>query len=191
MRIETLWKYNETGRHYHTLQHICNMMDIAKAYDLKLTLAQKIAIAHHDTVYCFGKTGNEEMSAVSMYLEEKGNYSEKVLNTAYKIILSTARHEPQCKEANDVIDLDLFGLSNNPGYWSTLEKVRNEYSNHISQEQWNKGRAEWLNHMLDKKQIYHGFWKGSKHDKFAKTLMRSELDRMKDLRGAPLLLLMW
>ena len=173
MNIETLWKYNEDGRHYHALSHIATMMKLVKEHGLKLNIAQKIAIAHHDTVYCFGREDNEDRSATRMFTEEYGKYSDKTINTAYKIILSTAKHVPMCKDACDVIDLDLFGLSDEKTYWTMAGDVGDEYIPKVGLERWNQGRSQWLQHMLDKKQIYHGFWKG--HDEDAKILMRCEL----------------
>jgi predicted metal-dependent HD superfamily phosphohydrolase len=180
MRIETLWKYSEEGRVYHSLEHIATMMRLAVSHKLKLNDAQKIAIVHHDTVYRFNRDDNEDMSARLMYLEEKGNYPDKVLNTAYKIILSTARHEPLCKDACDVIDLDLCGLSCKHSYQHMLQQVRAEYTRVIGLDGWIAGRRKWLTHMIGKKKIYHGFWKSKAHDETVKNLMREELKSLSE-----------
>jgi predicted metal-dependent HD superfamily phosphohydrolase len=176
MRIETLWKYNEEPRNYHTLYHIARMMELVRLHNLKLTIAQKIAIAHHDTVYRFGRDDNEDMAARNMYFEEKGSYAPATLNMAYKIILSTQRHEPLVKQACDVIDLDLFGLWHSNTYGDTLIKVRDEYMmSGLSLDDWVQARKKWLGFMMGKKQIFYGFWKSQKHDDQARKNMAGEM----------------
>lgn len=177
MRIETLNRYNDPGRYYHTLEHINRMFEIAYIYSLNLTKAQKIAIYHHDSVYVIGAKDNESRSAEIMRLEESLFYCSKTVDTAYKIILSTARHEPLCEAAKDVIDLDLWGLSaSQEEYKSYTYAVYREHAPFLKFSEWEAGRGSWLESMLSRKQIYHGFLKGS--DENARNNMRRELKKL-------------
>lgn len=141
-----------------------------------------MAIVWHDVVYNFGKDGNEEKSAELMMKEEGAvgcSVREAVkrltiMDTARLIILSTKDHVPLHKQARDVIDLDLYNLSDTALYVETGKKVAEEYS-HLSREDWRNGRIKWLVHMLKKPQIYYGFMRPAEKD--ARENLLYELNR--------------
>jgi predicted metal-dependent HD superfamily phosphohydrolase len=163
MRIDSVLQYMERGRSYHTFQHISDMFRTAYEHRISLTRAQKIAIVYHDAVYKPGRKDNEEKSVACMYRDEWGVEKEEHLEIAEKIILSTRHHFPLHRQARDVIDLDLYNLTDFWRYLDTYEKVKEEYSK-LDEDKWIKGRVAWLKEFLKRDQIYWGFLKGCDSD---------------------------
>ena len=149
--------YQVPGRHYHTVEHITGMFEVANSHGIKLTNAQSLAIAFHDAIYIPGYKNNEDASIALMrtvVTPKKFStwFTQDDIDTAASIIRSTIQHRPLVEEAEVIIDLDLVGLASN--YEVNGRKVRLEFS-HLTDEEYKQGRIMFLRHMLSKIELFY------------------------------------
>jgi predicted metal-dependent HD superfamily phosphohydrolase len=155
---QSIWKvieakYSEPVRAYHTLEHICDLIDIATPYVSKITdfNAVQLAIFFHDIIYDPTSSLNEDESAelfvdvMSKYLDE--NLVKKV--TSY--ILATKSHHPPNLDDRDLcffLDFDMSILGRGRDEYSLYtNKIRREYK-HVDEISFNKGRSAFLRKIL-------------------------------------------
>jgi predicted metal-dependent HD superfamily phosphohydrolase len=117
---ETLKRYEEAGRHYHSLRHLATIVATAKAHEICLSPAQALAVLFHDAIYQVGapRGQNELQSAELLKTQTAGFVDEAVVAIASQIVLDTAIHYPSQDASFVVLDLDLIGLAD------TIENVR-------------------------------------------------------------------
>jgi predicted metal-dependent HD superfamily phosphohydrolase len=145
------------GRYYHTVRHINYMINHVK--DFKLTKKEQakleLAIWFHDIVYDAQKTDNEKNSGIKLvHFGESIGIRLKDINEMTDLILDTKHNiTPTTKLGKIICDLDLREFVSDRQKLNTPE-VRKEYS-HLSDEEFNKGRVEFLKTMLKKTHIYH------------------------------------
>ena len=168
--------YNEPHRHYHNFSHIAMMYDWAREYKIKLSEEQRLAILFHDVHYSVDKkkntfmgkyVSNEELSADIAQEWCKYCFEEDFVKRVYQIIRDTEIHIPTIPESNDVLDLDLLGLSFSCIYKDVGDKIRQEYK-HFSNKEFNKGRSDWIESMLKRESIYTGFFASGDYEKNAR-----------------------
>jgi len=149
--------YTAETRHYHNLKHIEYMLDHVK--DFKLTDTEKIkleiAIWFHDLIYDASRSNNEALSAITVttFCQTAG-LDDLSQGEIVDLILMTKPDLPARTELQKILcDLDLRGFAED---WQPENgaKIRLEYS-HLSDEEFNKGRKEFLKTMLNKKFIYY------------------------------------
>jgi predicted metal-dependent HD superfamily phosphohydrolase len=151
---DTLMPTND--RMYHNIYHITNMFVTAKIYGIKLTSEEIWAIWFHDVVYIPDHTKNEELSG-DMAIYYASRYSdlnmEKIM-LIKDLIMTTKTHYPVMGLPTHIIDLDLatLGLSWE-SYMENNAKIRSEY-NHLSDDQWKKGRTKFIKSFLNRTCIY-------------------------------------
>ncbi len=152
--------YGESGRHYHNLAHIEQVLATIEelkplAHDLA---AIQLAAWFHDIIYNTRTPDNEVQSAV---------HAESVLTNLYipvetihkvnQLILATAKHlNPTGDPDTDILldaDLSIFG-SDKAEYQRYTEAIRKEYS-HVPEENYRVGRIKVLSRFLERPQIYH------------------------------------
>lgn len=96
---DIVYKYSETHRYYHNLDHILDM--IKSAYEKKiLTNSLLLAIIFHDIIYNPKRKNNEELSAELFYQYIKDDEIKQA-------ILDTKTHKPTNELARQLIELDL------------------------------------------------------------------------------------
>jgi predicted metal-dependent HD superfamily phosphohydrolase len=119
---ETLERYEEAGRHYHSLRHLATIVATAKAHGICLSPAQALAVLFHDAIYQVGspRGQNELQSAELLKTVAAGYVDEAVIVIASQIVLDTAIHYPSQDASFVVLDLDLIGLAD------TIENVRDD-----------------------------------------------------------------
>ena len=176
--------YNEPHRHYHNLSHIARMYDSAKEYKIELSDEQSLAILFHDVYYETDKKklifngkyiSNEELSAdMACCWCEYNHYGQEFARKVYQIVRDTEKHIPNIPESNDVLDLDLLGLAFPETYKIQGDKIRLEYS-HFTDDEFNKGRAEWLKSMLEKEFIFTGFFANGDYEVNARENLLEDL----------------
>lgn len=64
---ETLKRYEEAGRHYHSLGHLAMIVANAEAHGIQLSQAQCLAVLFHDAVYLPGaQRGQNEVDSAEL-----------------------------------------------------------------------------------------------------------------------------
>lgn len=146
-------KYSEPVRAYHTLEHICDLINIAASYRSKMIdfNAVQLAIFFHDIIYDPTSSLNEDESAgfflnvMPKYIEE--NLVKKV--TSY--ILATKNHHPPNLDDRDLcffLDFDMSILGRERDEYSLYtKKIRREYK-HVDEISFNRGRSAFLRNIL-------------------------------------------
>jgi predicted metal-dependent HD superfamily phosphohydrolase len=176
MLVELARAYSEPHRAYHVLTHPAEMIELGnKIFDGGLSDEQIMAIWYHDYVYVAGSKTNE-LDSAQVFMQHYKEYPTLNLTLVATIILDTKDHFPTIPESEQVIDLDLIGLSDVllRGYWQNAINVRKEYSA-FTDEEWREGRMKFLQKMLDRKQIYYTDFVKS-FESQARDNMKSELN---------------
>jgi predicted metal-dependent HD superfamily phosphohydrolase len=150
-------RYAETGRFYHTLNHIGAMLDIVEslsslAWNLN---AVKLAVWLHDVIYDSRASENEARSA---------EYAEKLCDTisiqeghvVASLILKTKTHDAgDDPDAQILVDADLAILAaSESGYRAYADQIRQEYA-WVPESDYRVGRRQVLERFLKRPRIYH------------------------------------
>lgn len=152
--------YSASGRYYHTLQHLIEMLDIIEknchlaSFDWRKR-ALKTAVIWHDAVYNPLAKDNEEKS-VELYLEYAKQYQVSPEESRFvtALILATKSHEGEDPMHNLFIDADLSILAAKSERFNEYERqIRAEYSM-VPDALYNKGRAEFIEGMLQRPTIF-------------------------------------
>ncbi|CAN5321907.1 hypothetical protein BH09BAC1_BH09BAC1_21560 [soil metagenome] len=153
--------YISSGRHYHNLDHIENLLAFIDQYEAQLfdPDALRLAIWFHDAVYNVFKSNNEVQSAelAAKALTELG-ISQEVIDKVHRYIVATDHRIPIAQEDTDLaflVDIDLSILAIElEDYKTYTEQIRREYRvfpNFI----YHRGRRKVLQGLLNKTAIYH------------------------------------
>ena len=153
-----LASYAEPQRHYHTLQHLSECLDL---FDQVAHLARRpgeaaLALWFHDVVYIPQGHDNEARSAAwaGEALQAAGA-DEAVIARTQALIMATAHHQAQEQgDARLVIDVDLAILGAEPARFAEYEEqVRAEYAS-VPVELYRQKRGELLTRFLERPAIY-------------------------------------
>jgi len=125
--------YAEPARHYHTLQHLDECLDL---FERVAHLAARpgeaaLALWFHDAVYVPLAKDNEARSADwAIEALRAAGASETVTERIAALITATAHHEaPSGSDARLVIDIDLAILGSAPARFAEYEQqIRSEYA---------------------------------------------------------------
>lgn len=181
---EKLWaeiekKYSVKRRHYHTLQHLTNLITELESIKKELVNWDSVlfSVYYHDVIYNTLKKDNEEKSAI---LAEKRLLELKVDNLIItkvkEQILATKSHliSPD-NDTNLFTDADLSILGKD---WHTYH----EYCNQIRKEyfiypdiMYKAGREKVLQHFLKMEKIYKTNLFFEKYETQAKKNIEQEL----------------
>ena len=153
--------YQSTGRYYHDLSHIENMLSTVEIDKIKFDDLDSVffAIWFHDIIYNVKRSDNEEKSAdlAEMFLN-KINYDFRKINKIRQMIIKTKNH--QVDEKNDnfdtklFLDLDLLILGEDSDvYQRYAENIRKEYSI-VPDQIYFAERAKILDHFLKQRKIF-------------------------------------
>lgn len=149
--------YTESQRHYHTLQHIVECLNLfhqVKAY-LDDPTAVELAIWFHDVVYNPQAIDNEVQSAELMLKRCQNTFKQAVVEKAYQWIIATQKHQPsQEDDLNYLLDIDLAILGSSEARFLQYEQqIRLEYA-WVEQELYQVKRAEVLQHFYLMQPLY-------------------------------------
>jgi len=145
------------NRYYHTLKHINSVLNAIQ--DFKLSPEERVkiewAIWFHDYIYDVKSTNNEQKSAeqfkiITGYIRMEKEVIEEI---AKLIIITKHDKEPETKLEKIICDGDLKELAS-LNHLKNVKNIRLEYS-FLNDEEWKKGRKEFLEFMLNKKYIFH------------------------------------
>ena len=182
--IEELWteiekNYSSKKRHYHTLQHIENVLvqltEVKEEIQNWDTLL--FTLYYHDIIYNALKSDNEERSAALAEIRLRQiSISEKTIEQCTKQILATKSHSKSTDSDTDYFtdaDLSIIGQP-----WETYslyyKNVRKEYSI-FPDLVFNPGRKKVLNHFLTMDRIFKTDYFYNKLELQAKQNMKKEI----------------
>lgn len=155
---EINWFYNHKNLHYHTLQHLSDML--IELLNVKIFIkdwnAVVFALFYHDCVYNTANFDNEEQSAKIAYQRlSEINVPQEILSKVNELILATKYHRKnQDQDINYFIDADLSILGQSTAKYSVYSKnIRKEYEQ-FPTEIYNHGRKNVLKKFITQDQIY-------------------------------------
>lgn len=144
-------RYGEEHRHYHTLRHLEEMLDLLPHAD-ETVLA---AVWFHDAVY--GGSSNEEQSAIlARQALTELLFPPEMIGMVERLILATRTHDPSQVDPrfHPFLDADLAILGSAPErYREYTEQVRREYE-HVPEALFRGARAAILDRLLERPRIY-------------------------------------
>lgn len=148
--------YNLPERHYHSLEHIRQMLtllDEIKA-DCSDLPALQLAVFYHDIVYDAQRKDNEEQST-AIAMKRLTELGFKRLEKVTALILATQKHErSEDSDTNYLLDIDLSILGAEwMRYQAYARQVREEYRIYPD-EVYNPGRIQVLQHFLSTARIF-------------------------------------
>jgi predicted metal-dependent HD superfamily phosphohydrolase len=150
--------YAETGRAYHTAEHI---RDCLAELDLTRSLAQhpdevEAALWFHDAVYLPGASDNEEQSAeLARTALSRGASPVEVTSRIAALVLAT-RHMtlPTTSDEQLICDIDLSVLGRQPAEFDDFERrIRQEYA-WVPEPVYRRERTAMLSGFLRRHSIY-------------------------------------
>ena len=174
--------YSSKKRHYHTLEHLNNLLYQLTAVKSEIKNWETIlfTLFYHDIIYNSLKSNNEEKSAE---LAEKRMkqipVSKDKIELCKKQILATKSHiKSTDSDTNYFTDADLSVLGQN---WETYllycKNVRKEYSIYPTLV-YNPGRKKVLNHFLSMDRIFKTDFFYNKFELQAKQNLQQEIESL-------------
>lgn len=142
-------RYSEPHRHYHTLRHIEEMLDLLPHADETV----RMAVWFHDAIY--GGEQNEERSA-ELARQALAELRFPSIDVVEQLILATKTHEPSEVDPrfHPFLDADLAILGSAPArYDEYAAQIRREYA-YVPEEMFRSGRAAVLRTFLARPAIY-------------------------------------
>lgn len=154
--------YSEPHRHYHTLEHIAEMLKISGRLAKHATnpAAVQLAIWLHDIVYDPKRRDNEEQSATLATVElAKLGLDRSLVETVATLIRSTehlglSTNAMINPDTDVILDADLAILASGEArYRRYVEGIRAEYQ-HVPEPEFRNGRIEVLKQFLARPRLY-------------------------------------
>jgi predicted metal-dependent HD superfamily phosphohydrolase len=165
-------RYCEPHRHYHTLEHIADML--FRGRELALDDEQMFAIWYHDAIYDPRSATNEEDSAVlaTDSLRSIG-WDEASTGRVARMVLDTKRHSPTIPGSEMVIDLDLSSIASDwPIYERNRENIRREYD-WVPEAEFLAGTRGFLEAFLGRDRIFSTEWGAGLEAKARQNMQRA------------------
>ena len=180
--IEIEKNYSSKKRHYHTLQHLDNLL--SQLTDVKSEIQNwetiLFTLFYHDIIYNSTKSDNEEKSAeLAENRMKQVSISKDKIELCRKQILATKSHiKSTDSDTNYFTDADLSVLGQN---WDTYllyyKNVRKEYSIYPALV-YNFGRKKVLNHFLSMDRIFKTDFFYNKFEAQAKQNLKQEIESL-------------
>lgn len=167
-----IMRYEEDHRFYHTPEHIYGMLyDLETEFKYPVGVANEVrshdalflAAFYHDCIYDPTATGgaNEKASAKIAYDDILTlEFSSGVAQSVADLIMVTWKHEPCTPEEILLVDADFGIFKESPALYNRYAAdIRKEYK-HVNDENYAKGRGDFLRSLLSKEHIFHneGLW---------------------------------
>ena len=175
--------YGSPGRHYHTLDHVDEVLERFETcrHQLRQAMEVYVAVLFHDAVYEVGRPDNEARSA-ELARSEAHRWFDVDLDRVAELILLTAahgRHEGADPDAALFLDCDMAILgSESDHYGRYAEGVRREWETLIPPQDYIRGRAAFLRSILKTDRIYLSEFWGSRLEASARANIAAELQRL-------------
>lgn len=161
--VNKLWQeikssYTAPGRHYHNLDHLEYMLNLAEVHKDQIqdidTL--RFAIFYHDIVYVPGSANNEQKSAELARLRlDALRVPTAMVNRCCEQILATRKHEPtKDNDTRYLLDFDLAILGDDlREFEDYTQKIKREFSA-IPPLLFAIGRKAFVKKFLSRERIY-------------------------------------
>ncbi|MGB3897950.1 MAG: hypothetical protein WA973_05270 [Mesorhizobium sp.] len=156
--------YDAPSRHYHGMEHIHALLELARQYRAKLADPEAVeaAIWFHDAIYDSRAKDNEAQSAALARERLAGRVDAGRLDRIAAMIEATATHRlPDLGDAGALrdaalfLDMDLSVLGAESEPFTAYERaVRKEYG-WVPEAAWLAGRAAVLKGFLARETIFH------------------------------------
>jgi predicted metal-dependent HD superfamily phosphohydrolase len=182
-------RYNEPHRHYHTTEHLLQVLrmidQLADDHDLFLV---RLAAWYHDAVYAIpaGQVSSEEASArLALRQLSLVGLEQEDLNQIARLVRLTETHLPGSRdpEGELLCDADLSILASDPAkYADYVAAVRAEYAK-LPEEEFLAGRFAVLTTLADR-EIFHTS-KGRQLIDAARVNIESEITALAERLGIP------
>jgi predicted metal-dependent HD superfamily phosphohydrolase len=174
--------YSSKKRHYHTLEHLDNLLSQLTEVKSEIQNWETIlfTLFYHDIIYNSIKSDNEEKSAELAEKRMKQiSVSKDKIELCKKQILATKSHiRSTDNDTNYFTDADLSVLGQN---WETYllyyKNVRKEYSIYPALV-YNPGRKKVLNHFLSMARIFKTDFFYNKFETQAKLNLQQEIESL-------------
>lgn len=173
--------YTQTGRYYHTLQHLGFMLQQLEQVknDISQWNAVTAALFYHDMVYDVMQQNNEETSAaLAAKRLAKIEVPQEVIDQCTEHILTTKLHTVNSNtDTNLFTDADLSILGQPADIYKIYAtQIRKEYAAYPD-SLYNPGRAKVLQHFLAMPAIFKTT-QFARYEIQAKTNIQQELDTL-------------
>lgn len=151
-------RYSNRKRHYHTLNHLQNLITALQEYQLQVKDwdTMLLAVFYHDIVYNVLKTNNEEKSG-SLAVNRLGRigYPAPKIASCSQLILATKAHSSSTDaDTNLFTDADLSILGQSPeAYQQYCAQIRKEYAIYPDLL-YRPGRIKVIRHLLAMEPIF-------------------------------------
>lgn len=179
-RLVDCW--SEPHRHYHTLQHLGECLDL---FEKVRACAQRpgeieLALWFHDAFYDPKRDDNEERSAqwARDSVLEAGVPAD-IADRLHALVLAT-RHEavPEDVDAQLLVDVDLAILGSDPARFDESdEQIRLEYA-HVPEAEYRAGRRRVLGDFLARPRLYSTDYFYSRYERQARENLSRTLARL-------------
>lgn len=171
-------RMSEDGRHYHTMEHIDEMLTLADEAGLSSPVIDA-AIWFHDAVYEAGSKHNEDLSAeLAEQFMPRLNLSQIEQARVTAMIIASREHRSKNTEIQPFLDLDMAILGAKPErYKRYAADVRQEFA-HVSDWNFALGRKHFLKGCLRRKQLYLTPWFRERFEAQARENIKAEIDAL-------------
>lgn len=187
--IAALWDevvacYTSPYRHYHTLDHLENLLVQLNAVRTKITNweATLFTLYYHDIIYDASKQNNEEESAhfAAKRMKEIA-VSEDIVTLCIAQILATKSHLTSVdQDINYFTDADLSILGQTwETYMQYYKNIRSEFQIYPD-PQYNFGRRKVLDHFLSMDRIFKTGYFYTNFEAQAKVNLKRELELLRE-----------
>ncbi len=123
--------YTECQRHYHTVQHIVECLQLFHQikHQLQDPIAVELSIWFHDVIYDPKASDNEEQSAELMKKLCTEIVDQAQIQKVYWWIIATKKHQPSLdSDLNYLLDIDLAILGSDSNRFAEYEQqIQQEY----------------------------------------------------------------
>ncbi|MFV0459960.1 MAG: hypothetical protein ACK5MT_14440 [Actinomycetales bacterium] len=153
--VDLVRRYSESGRHYHDLRHLSEVLD--RIDELRRAGAPsrapsmvRLAAWYHDAIYD-GAPEPERRSADLARKSLHENLSGPAIEEVARLVELTAEHRPSAEDVDGCLlsDADLAILAADPDrYAEYAAAVRREYS-HVADNDFRRGRGAILRSLLN------------------------------------------
>jgi predicted metal-dependent HD superfamily phosphohydrolase len=173
-------KYSESERHYHTLEHISDMLSGLQSIKDQVTDFDCIYLAtwFHDAQYHSAQSNNEEESADIAAVElQRLGLPSKLIKSTCELVLSTKWHlpYPNTEDCRYLLDLDLMILGQEEEkYTKYSQNIRREYD-WVPEKEYRQKRGEILKKFLTRESIFYTQYFQEKFEQKARKNILSEL----------------
>jgi predicted metal-dependent HD superfamily phosphohydrolase len=176
--------YGTPGRHYHTLEHVDEVL--GHLAHCRTLLRQpdevRVAVLFHDAVYEVGRPDNEAKSAV-LAREHAPRWFDVDVDRVAQLIELTASHGKQGEVDADAalfLDCDMAILGSGPERYALYaDQIEAEWSPLAPPADYARGRAAFLEKVLAGRIFLSSFWH-DRLDEVARRNLRQELARYRD-----------